>query len=369
MRRTFKYRLRTNRHFLAEAERWLGACCDIYNAGLQERRDAYRVQGKSVSYYEQQAQVKEIRADHEDLRSMSFGVQVDALRRLDQAFRAFFRRLKAGQKPGYPRFKSRQRYDSLTFPRMRDGFKIEGDKIAFSKLGSVRIRLHRPIQGEIKTATIRRQVDGWYVSFSCDVPQPLALPATNAQVGVDVGLLHFATLSTGQHVANPRYLRLAEPSLKKAHRRVSRRTLRGANRRKAVRLLSLRHLTVTRQREAFAHGVANSLVKRFDLIAVEDLNVQGMVKNRHLSKSISDAAWSIFTTFLAYKAENAGREMVRVNPAFTSQTCSGCGARQKLDLSQRRYVCDCGLDIDRDVNAARNILASASPAGKVAHAA
>lgn len=369
MQRTFKYRLRTNRHFVAEADRWLGICCDLYNAGLQERRDAFRVQRKSVSYYEQQAQLKEIRADHDDLRSMSQGVQVDALRRLDKAFRAFYRRLKAGQKPGFPRFRSRRRYDSLTFPRMRDGFKINGDKITFSKLGSVRMRLHRPIQGEIRTATIRRQVDGWYVAFSCNMEQPLALPATHAQAGVDVGLLHFATLSNGEHIANPHYLRLAEPSLKKAHRKVSRRKLRGANRRKAIRLLSLRHLKVKRQREAHAHGVVNDLIKRFDLIAIEDLNVQGMVKNHHLSKSISDAAWSTFTSILTYKAECAGRELARVNPAFTSQTCSECGARQKIDLSQRRYVCDCGLDIDRDVNAARNILASASPAGRVALAA
>lgn len=366
MRTTFKYRLRTNRHFIAEVERWLGACCDLYNAGLQERRDAYRVQGKSISYCEQQVQLKEIRADHEDLRSMFQGVQVDALRRLDKAFRAFFRRLKAGQKPGYPRFRSRTRYDSLTFPV---GFKVEGDKITFSKLGSVRMRLHRPIEGEIKTATIRRQVDGWYVAFSCEAAQPASLPIVGAQVGVDVGLLHFATLSTGEQVANPRYLRLAEPSLKKAQRRVSRRQLRSTNRRKAIRLLSLQHLKVKRQREVFAHEVANDLVRRFDVIAIENLNVQGMVKNRHLSKSISDAGWSTFTTILTYKAENAGREVVKINPAFTSQTCSGCGARQKLDLSQRRYVCDCGLDIDRDVNAARNILASASPAGRVALAA
>lgn len=368
MRKTFKYRLRINQRFVAEAERWLGVCCDLYNAGLQERRDAFRVQRKSISYYEQQAQLREIRADHEDLRNMSQGVQVDALRRLDKSFKAFFRRLKTGQKPGYPRFRSKRRCDSLTFPRMRDGFKIEGDKITFSKLGSVRMRLHRPIQGKIKTATIRRQVDGWYVAFSCEV-ESIPLPAIGAQVGIDVGLLHFATLSTGQHIPNPRYLRLAEPSLKKAQRRVSRSMLKGANRRNAVRLLSLRHLKVKRQRVVFAHSIANDIVRRFDLIAVEDLNVQGMVKNRYLSKSISDAAWSTFTSILTYKAENAGRVLVKVNPAFTSQTCSECGARQKLKPSQRRYVCGCGLDLDRDVNAARNILASASPAGRVALAA
>lgn len=367
--RTFKYRLRTNKHFVAEAERWLGICCELYNAALQERRDAFRLQRKSVSYYEQQAQLKDVRAEHPELRSMSQGVQADALRRLDKAFRGFFRRLQSGEKAGYPRFRSRRRYESLTFPRMRDGFKIEGDKITFSKLGSVRMRLHRPIEGDIKTATIRRQVDGWYVAFSCEIVQPLPLPATNAQVGVDVGLLYFATLSTGEHVENPRYLRLAEPSLRQAQRRVSRRRRGGNNRRKAIRLLGLRHLKVKRQREAFAHSVANNLIKRSDLIAVEDLNVQGMVKTRHLSKSISDASWSTFINILTYKAENAGRRVVKVPAAFTSQTCSVCGTRQKLDLSQRKYICDCGLDIDRDVNAARNILASASPAGRVAQAA
>lgn len=323
---------------------------------------------KSISVYDQSRQLTEIRGFDDEARAIHQGVEVDVLRRLDKAMKAFFRRCKSGEKPGFPRFRARSRYNSLTFPRMRDGFKIDGDKLKLSKLGSVRMRLHRPLEGAIKTCTVTKQVDGWYAAFTCELPQPLKMATTGVNVGVDVGLESFATLSNGEHVENPRFLRAAEVELKKAQRRVSKLKKRGANRRKAVRLLTLRHLHVQRQRLNFAHHVANDLVKRFNKIAVEDLNVKGMVRNHNLAKSISDAGWSIFTNLLTYKAESAGRELVKVAAAYTSQDCSGCGVRQKLKLSQRRYVCECGLDLHRDVNAAINILASASPVGRVANA-
>lgn len=365
MIRTYKYRLRPSARFVCDAERWLGFCQTLYNAALQERVGAWKLERKSISAYDQARQLTEIRAEHPEAKAVHQGVEVDVLRRLDKAMKAFFRRCRAGEKPGFPRFRAYARYNSLTFPRMRDGFRVEGDKLTCSKLGSVRMRLHRPLTGTIKTCTIMRQVDGWYVSFTCELPQPKALVATGVNIGIDVGLESFATLSTGEHVENPRFLRVVEQDLKKAHRRVSRTKLRGKNRKKAVRLLGLQYLHVQRQRKNFAHHVANDLIKRFDKIAVEDLNIKGMVKNHKLAKSISDASWGTFMEILAYKAEDAGRELVKVSAAYTSQTCSGCGRAQKIKLSQRRYICECGIDLDRDHNAAINILASASPAQRV----
>lgn len=368
MIRTFRYKLRPSRRFIADAERWLGFCHALYNAALEERIGAYKLERKSLGVYDQARQLKDIRAFDADAKAIHQGVQVDVLRRLDKTMKAFFRRCKSGDKPGFPRFRAYTRYNSFTYPRMCDGFKIDGDKLKCSKLGSVRMRLHRPIVGTIKTCTIVRQVDGWYALFVCELPAPESMAATGVSVGVDVGLSHFATLSDGTQIPNPRFLRAGESELSKAQRRVSRRKLRGVNRKRAVKQLALRYLHVQRQRTNFAHGVANGLITQFDTIAIEDLNVRGMVRNHKLAKSISDAGWTIFTNILTYKAENAGRELVKVNPAYTSQTCSVCGARQKLKLSQRRYVCDCGSDLDRDVNAARNILASASPIGRVAQA-
>lgn len=365
MIRTYKYRLRPSVRFVCDAERWLEFCQTLYNAALQERIGAWKTERKSISVYDQGRQLTEIRAEHPEAKAIHQGVEVDVLRRLDKAMKAFFRRSRAGEKVGFPRFRAYARYNSLTFPRMRDGFRIDGDKLTCSKLGSVRMRLHRPLPTTIKTCTIMRQVDGWYASFTCELPQPEALAATGANVGVDVGLESFATLSTGEHVENPRFLRVAERKLKQAHRRVSRTKLKGNNRKKAVRLLGLQHLHVHRQRKNFAHHVANDLIKRFDKIVVEKLNIKGMVKNHKLAKSISDASWGMFAEILAYKAENAGRELVKVPAAYTSQVCSVCGLAQKLKLSQRRYVCPCGSDLHRDHNAAINILASALPAQRV----
>lgn len=367
MIRTYKYKLRPSKRFIAEAERWLGFCQTLYNAALQERIGAYKTEGKVVNLHAQQRQLREIRECDTEAESIHQGVQVDVLRRLDKSMTGFFRRVRTKDgKAGFPRYRSISRYCSFTFPRMRDGFRVSDDKIKFYKLGTSRIRLHRSIEGKIKTATVLRQADGWYVSFVCDLPQREPLTATGRAVGVDVGLENFATLSSGEQIRNPQFLRVSESDVKKAQRRVSKAKPRGHNRSRAIRLLALHHLKIQRQRLHHAHQVANRLIRQFDKIVIEDLNVKGMVRNHCLAKSISDAGWSTFTRILAYKAEEAGRELVKVNPAYTSQVCSGCGLVQKLKLSQRRYVCECGLDLHRDHNAAINILASASPVGRIA---
>jgi putative transposase len=289
----------------------------------------------------------------------------DTLRRVDKTFDAFFRRCQNGEPPGYPRFKSASRYDSFTYPQT--GFRLEGDKLHLSKIGSCRVRLSRPIEGTIKTCAIKREADGWYVVFAVEENQCRFFPKTGEKVGVDVWIENFATLSTGETVENPQFLRESEASLKTAQRRISRRTNKRSNRRrKAVKLLQKKHQKVRRQRVDFHHKTALKILRECDAIAVEDLNVRGMVKNHHLAKSISDAGWSQFILILTSKAEEAGRMVIKVNPSYTSQDCSRCGHRNKITLATRVYRCSrCGLVINRDRNGALNVKGQAGLSGMV----
>jgi putative transposase len=280
----------------------------------------------------------------------------DVVQRVDRAFQAFFRRVKNGETPGYPRFHGRNRYTSFTYPQFGNGATLDTGFLVLSKIGRLAVRWSRPLEGTPKTVAISREADGWYVCFSCaDVPmQPL--PPTSQETGIDLGLESFATLADGTMIHNPRCYRRAERALKTAQRRVSRRKKGSARRRKAVALLARAHLKVKRQRQDFHHKTALALVQQNDTIYHEDLQPANMVKNRHLAKSISDAGWSAFLSILAAKAAYAGRRVVAVPPAYTSQTCSGCGVIDRKDLSVRWHSCpDCGSSLHRDHNAARNI--------------
>jgi putative transposase len=354
MRKAFKYKLRVSRAVDQSLTATLDVCRELYNAALQERRDAYRQAGVSLNYYDQANQLPDIKADRLDVAALHSQVLQDALKRVQKAFDAFFRRLKTGEKAGYPRFRSKYRYDSFTFPQT--GWKLEGDKLHLSKIGSCRVRFSRPVEGTIKTVTIKREVDGWYVSFSVECNQCRYIPKTGASVGVDVGLENFATLSTGETIANPQHLRRAEGRLKTAQRSVSRKKRGSHNRRKAARLLAKQHLKVKRQRLDFLRKVSLRLIREFDDLAVEDLNIRGMVKHHHLAKSISDAGWGTFLVILDAKAEEAGRRVWKVPAAFTSQDCSACGARVRKTLATREHRCvECGVVLHRDHNAAKNI--------------
>ncbi|MET0466889.1 MAG: transposase [Chitinophagaceae bacterium] len=354
--KAYKYKLKVSRRVVERFEQTLSVCCELYNAALQERRDAWRVSRKSVSYYDQQNQMPEIKPLRSDVAAVFSQVLYDPLLRIDKAFKGFFRRVKVGQKAGYPRFKSVKRYNSFTYPQK--GYILEGSKLHLSKIGSVRVRLSRPIEGKIKTCTVKREADGWYVIFTVEENQCRYYPKTGETVGVDVGIENFATLSTGEAIANPQYLRQAERELKTAQRRVSRRK-RGSNRRrKAVQLLAKKYLKVTRQRQDFFHKLSLRLVREYDSVAFEDLNIAGLLKNHHLAKSISDAAWGTFISIHEGKAESAGRRVVRVPAAFTSQDCSSCGQRVRKSLTVREHRCiACGLVLHRDHNAALNIQA------------
>lgn len=356
MLRAYKYRIYPSHAQKTCLEGWLALCCELYNAGLQERRDAYRVMRKSIAYKDQQNQLPEIKRIRPELSTIHAQVLQDVLRRLDKAFVAFFRRVKKGEKPGFPRFRSRSRYDSFTFSQ--SGFAIKAGKLRLSKIGRVKIKLHRPLKGKIKTLTITRISTGkWFACFAVEC-EPEPLPQVSDAVGIDCGLERFATLSNSEHIANPRFFRQDEKRLAKAQKRLSAATKGSRERMKRRTVVAHVHERIANRRRDFAHKESRKLVNRFAIIVFEDLNIRGMLKNPCLAKSIADAAWNRLVQFTSYKAENAGRCVVQVNPRNTSQMCSGCGEIVKKHLSVRMHACSlCGLALHRDHNAAINILA------------
>ncbi len=361
MCKTFTYRLYPNKQQQRLLERQLEECRWLYNHLLAERRDAWEQRGESVRLYDQHATLPALKAERPSLAGVQSQVLQNVAVRIDLAFQAFFRRVKAGEKePGYPRFRGEGRYDSFTFPQVPVGCHLDAEarRLRIMNVGLVKIIVHRPLEGTPKTATIRRGSTGkWSVSFSCECAEPFPLPETGRQVGIDVGLTTFATLSTGDEVANPRFFRQEEKALAKAQRRLS-KAEKGTPERAKRRHVVARVYERTRWRRGdFVHQHSRRIVNSFDLIAVEDLAVNRMVHNHCLAKSIHDAAWSQFADLLSYKAAWAGRSYVAVNPAYTSQDCSQCGHRQTLSLSDRTYTCPCcGVVLDRDFNASLNIL-------------
>jgi len=362
--KAYKYKLKTNAKFVAGCSDTLNICRELYNAALQERRDAYQINRLSINYHAQAVQLPQIKQVREDVGEVHSQVLQDALRRVDKTFGAFFRRCQNGDSCGYPIFKPASRYDSFTYPQ--SGFRLEGDKLHLSKIGSCRVRLSRPIEGTIKTCMIKREPDGWYVVFTVEENQSRFFPKTARAVGIDVGIENFATLSTGEVVENPEFLRESERELKTSQRKVSRRKKGSKRRRKAVKLLQKRHQKIQRRRADFHHKTALKIVRKFDAMAVEDLNIKGMVKNHHLAKSISDAGWSQFILILTSKAESAGRLVIKVNPAYTSQDCSECGQRVRKTLATREHRCiNCGFVAHRDHNSALAIKGRAGLSGMV----
>jgi putative transposase len=353
MRRTFKYRLHPTKAQEESLRMQLSEACRLYNAALQERRDAYRTHKKSLNYYTQANQLKEIR-DAGDLALPNYHCAQDVLKRLDKAFQAFFRRIKHGEKPGFPRFKSHRRYDSITFPSYGDGNKLLEKHLRVQGVGDIQIKLHRPVNGKIKTVSVKREAGEWYVCFSAEcAPKPL--PVLNNAVGIDVGLESFAVLSNGESIPNPRWYQKAEAKLRRAQRKVARRKKRSNRRRKAVQLLQKVHFRIQRLRNEFQHKQSFKIIRDFGAIAVEDLNVKGLAGGM-LSKSVQDVGWASFFSKIAYKAESAGRTLIKVNPAGTSQTCI-CGATVRKLISDREHVCtECGLVAPRDFVSAQVIL-------------
>lgn len=391
--KTYKYRLYPTRKQIETLEWTLDRCRELYNAALQERRDIYNMAVRQhpnfydeeirkkvshehvVSYSSQCAELPSIKEEREEYKDIYAQVQQEVLHRVDKAMRAFFRRVREGSKPGYPRFQGKNRYDSFTYPQA--GFSLTQDNhLCLSKIGTIKIKLHREITGRVKTCTIKREGEHWYVCFACEVEAREKLPYTDLAIGVDMGLLHFATDSNGDTIEHPRYLRTSRGLLKKRQQRLAKKK-KGSNRRQeAVRIVARTHRKIRNQRRDFHHKAARQLVSTFETIVFEDLSIHNMVRRPKpkqdengnylpngasaksgLNKSIQDAGWGAFIELVEHKAAWAGVTVSKVNPRKTSQLCSACGQEgEHKDLSVRTFICvHCGLVLDRDVNAARNI--------------
>jgi putative transposase len=404
--KAYKYRIYANQTTTNTLYGVLNLCRELYNAGLQERRDAYEIKVKrhpnyydeqtrkqltkdfAIDVYEQKRDLVEIkrviRPEYTDIASH---ILQDVLFRLEKAYKRFFQRVKNGEKPGYPRFQGRNRYTSFTYPDGA-GWKLDvrtrpPDKkgmvrvsLKLTKIGTVKLHLHRDMIGTVKTLTIKREGEHFYAVFTCEMDKPEAWPLSDEDVGIDLGVTHFAALSNGEFIDNPRHYRKSEKKLKKLQEALSRKK-RGSHRRaKAVKAVAKAHRKVGNQRQDFAHKASRQLINRFQVMVFEDLKTANLTRRPKpkqdeetgkflpngasakagLNKSISDAGWSMFTTYLKYKAAYAGRTMAFVNPKYTSQMCSGCGAVVKKELEERWHSCSCGCELDRDTNAAINIL-------------
>ena len=382
MMKSFKYRLYPTRKQRDILQFTLDRNREIYNAALEERREAWRMCQVSVTYNMQSAQLPAIKEDRPEFGEIYAQVLQDTLKRVDKAFKAFFRRVKAGEKAGYPRFQGYDRYDSFCYPQIERRVskaivRIENGKVILPKIGHIKVKEHRPMIGKAKTATIKREGEQWYVVFACEVEAQVKLPYTDLPIGIDMGLKHFMTDSNGDVVDNPRFFRKSHGRLKKKQQRLAKRRNKSHRRKRCARLVGRAHKKVRNQRKDFHHKEARILVETFETIVFEDLSMHHMVKRPKvkqdengkylpngasakggLNKSSHDAGWGNFIELVKHKAAYAGVTVYEVDPYKTSQICSACGKEgPHKDLSVRTHICvHCGVVLDRDHNAAVNVL-------------
>lgn len=367
MTRTFRYRLKTSATGQARLARILGLCQALYNAALQERRDAWRKARKSIGFAAQCRSLTEIRRDLPEYGDLPRRPAVDALRRLDRAFAAFFRRCKAGEKPGFPRFRARDRYDSFGCDSVPgNGWGLEGKHLRIGDL-RVRVSFHRPLPAGalVRGFRVKREGRHWYASFALDLgAAPEKRPVRNA-VGIDLGVTSLAVLSDGTEVENPRHLGRSLGKLAVAQRALSAKPRRRSRRREIAKAAVARlYCKVRNQRHDYLHVVSRDLVARYDLIAHEDLRIRNMLRRGEetpkavvgLHRSIQDAAWGTLIGMITYKAECAGTWVVPVDPRRTTSTCARCGRDAPKRLDEREHNCPCGYRTGRDDNAAENVL-------------
>lgn len=365
MKKAYTFRIYPNKNQEVKLIKTLDVCRHLYNEALAERKRQAELNnlcsifdvfpwGKPewIGYYEQSKTLTLSKTKEQ--KEVYAQVLQNVLRRLDKSFKNFFRGF------GYPRFKSRNRYNSFTYPQ--SGFMLENGKVTLSKIGGIRIFQHREIEGKIKTCTIKKDVNQWYVVFTVEIEKIIQPVEIQNTVGVDVGLNSLFTFSNGEKIEPPKYLRQSEKKLIRVQKELSRKKKGSANKKKQRIKIARVHRKIRNQRKDFAHKISRILVNKYDLIAFENLNIKGMLKNHHLAKSISDAGWNQLIQFTTYKAEEAGKIVELVNPNGTSQKCSKCGKTVPKDLSKRVHSCPfCGLMLDRDHNAAINILRKAVP--------
>jgi putative transposase len=265
---------------------------------------------------------------------------------VDLAFQGFFRRIKTGDTPGYPRFRGKGRYFSICYPQYGNGCELIKNKLLLSKVGDIYVEIDRELTGVPKTLTISKTpTNKWFVSISCDnVIKENKFTNTGKECGIDVGIISFATFDNGDKISNPRFFEKEQKELGKKQKK---------EKWKVVKRI---HERIANKRSDFLHKATNNILNKYDIICIEDIETNKLLKKKWCSKQISDVAWSMFTNILDYKAGYADKRVVKVNPAYTSQTCSSCGTRTLIELNDRIFDCSCGLVMDRDINAARNIL-------------
>jgi putative transposase len=357
MRKTFKYRIYANKETIAKAENWLNLCRNLYNCALEQRIDVYKRQRKTISGYTQMLELPEIKIGFFEYKMVGSQVLQQCLARLDNAYKAFFRRrINHEGRGGLPRFKGRDRYDSFTLKET--GWKLEARFLSIRNVGRFKMKLSRPIQGDIKTITIHKsKTNHWYACFSCDNVIEKKLTQSDKSIGIDVGIKSFITDSNGNKIENPKFLKKKLKELRVRQRALA-KAKRNSNRRKKTKLkLSKCYEKIANQRKDFHYKLANQYINEYGIITVEHLNIRGLVRNHKLARDISDCAWGQFIEILKFKAEEAGRQVIEVNPRNTSKRCSECGeVNATLKLSDREWTClKCGAIHDRDINASMNI--------------
>ena len=348
--KNFRYRIYPSQKQIIRLNETISDCCFIYNKLLEIKINAYKTDRTNLTQFDLGKLTKNF-----DVPVHS-QVKQNISKRINDAFNHFFRRVKEKKgKAGFPRFKSLNKYKSITYPQ--SGFKfISNKKIFVSKVGNIPIVLHRVPKGKLKTFTIKKTALGWFAIFSCsDVPIE-NIEIKDNHIGIDVGIESFAVLSDGTQIKNPKFLRKSEKKLAKLQRRMSRKKKGSANRRKARFKVAILHQTIFNQRQDFLHKTSFTLIKQFKVISVEKLQIKNMIKNHYLAKSISDASWGFFVQMLSYKVERTGGQLIKVNPRNTSKTCSRCGNIQDTPLANREFKClKCGFVCHRDLNASLNI--------------
>ena len=364
MLRTYKYRLYPTTPQEKRMVQVLAVCRHWHNMCLEERKLAWELEGRNVSKSEQQAKGKRYRQTFPQAKVVFSQTLQSVVDNLDKAFQSFFRRIKAGEKAGYPRFKGRNRFNSFSFKQFGVGARLDGNhRLRLFEIGRVRVRWHRaiPDNGTIKTCRIKHEAGQWYVTFAVELPDNVELPKAGNVIGLDMGISALITTSKGEKVDNPNYYRAGQKKLRVLSRALARKKKGGKNRRKALKQVQRQHMHVSKQRSDYLHKLSTELVRTCDGIALEDLATRNLVRNHHLSQSILDSGWNMFKQYLLYKAGSAGREVRLVHPASTSRCCSNDGHPfENFSLSTRWVRCGaCGLSLDRDHNAAINILKKA----------
>lgn len=355
MNLTYKYRIYPTKHQETILNSQLESCRFLFNKILEIRKNTWENEKKSLNVYNTQNLIPKLKITYPFLKNVYSQVLQNVNVRVDLAFQAFFRRLKLGQTPGFPRFKGKNRYNSICYPQYGNGCKLlENNKLHISKIGDVYVEMERPITGNPKTIIISKtSTNKWFISISCiDAIKEYKYNITNKTCGIDVGILSFATFDDGSKINNPRFFESDQKELAKKQKKI----VKNKPNKKLKKTIAKIHERIKNRRHEFAHKTANKILNGYDNICIEDININKMIKNSWCNKQINDVAWGMFTNILDYKAEYADKKVVKINPAYTSQTCSSCGTRTIMELKDRVFDCSCGLKLDRDHNAAINIL-------------